>query len=423
MRIRERQFIPGLGHLLLATFLLGLIGAIIDDFRGVNFGVVGGLIWGGAVLITFLLGTAYISRRLLPIQGGLGWSEGFHLLWRNYTAGAADLLYGRRRVVSAPSRKKKSAIPEVPPSFTLIGAGFLPSYQVAAIKSGGGFKRAAGPGLVILQRTESLAQIFDLRPQSRKESVSATTRDGIPIETSVSVTFQVRQPDPNQRRPRSVEADVLPYPYDHDALFDLLYTGSVTDDDKRDWTDQVCPQAAALLISEIGKVTLDELLVSGGAEALAGIRDNVKQALLEQQRGDQFQTLPQGIEILGVGIGPPQLPDDVIQKRVSSWQVDWRNKIDQEMTAGAIEAQQMYQKARAQAQVENIEKLLLSIEAMRRQSGVELHEVFVRQLLEVLESSASAVAAMPLASRAVIFNIAGDAAQELRKALQSDNDS
>jgi regulator of protease activity HflC (stomatin/prohibitin superfamily) len=371
-----------------------------------------------------LLGTAYVSRRLLPLQSNLGWSEGFRLLWRNYTRGAANLLYGRPRAkpTSPAAKKKKSTAPTRPPSFDLIGAGYLLSHEAAAIKAGNSYRRAGGPGLVILHRGESVAQVFDLRPQSRKLPIEATTRDGILVKTSVSVTFQVRRPSPTQRRPRSVEADVLPYPYDRDALFDLYYASSVANDEKRNWTEQVCPQAATLLISEIGKYTLDELLVSAAAEPLGEIKDRIKNALQERQGEDQMQTLSKGIDVVSVGIGPLELPPEVTTKRLTTWQVEWQNRVDRETTTGAIEAQRLFHQAQANALVENVENLLLSIEDMRRQSGVELHEVFMRQLIEVLESATTSRALRPLASRLALSGMANEAADELRQALEEDGD-
>lgn len=425
MDTKERQFIPGLGILVLTILLMGAIGALLHDFNGVELGAGGAMIWGGAVLITFVLGTAYMSRRLLPVGGNLGWSEGFRLLWRNYTMGAANVLYGRRRdpVSKSVSRKKKqSDTSDLAPSFKLLGAGFLFAHEAAAITSGNSYVRADGPGLVFLRGGETIAKVFDLRPQSRRMPVSAMTRDGIPIETGVSVTFQVRRPAPDQRRPRSIEADIIPYPYDREALFDLTYAGSVANDERREWTEQVAPQAAALLVTEIGKYTLDELLASGGIEPLSAIKDSVRRGLKEQQTDDHLQTLSRGIEIVGVGVGPLELPDDVTAKRLSTWQVEWQNRITQEVISGDIEAQRLYQQARARAQIENIENLLLNIEAMRRQSGVELHEVVMLRLMEVVETiSANKSLSKPSAPPS-LADLAAEASSELRLALEKDED-
>lgn len=414
MEERERQFIPGLGILLLAIVLLGAIATLLRDSNGVPFGVGGAVLWGGAVLVTFILGTAYISRRLLPLQGNLGWSEGFRLLWRNYTMGAANLLYGRRPASATPgSKKKKPQTDELSPSFGLLGAGFLFSHQAAAITRGNGYSRADGPGLVFLHGGESIAQLFDLRPHSRRQSVSALTRDGIPVETSVSITFQVRRPSTDQRRPRSIESDAIPYPYDRDALFDLTYTASVVDDDKRDWTEQVAPQAATMLVTEIGKYTLDELLVGAGSEPMSEIRERIKAGLKEQQTNSEFQMLSKGIDIVGVGVGALELPGEVVAKRITTWQVAWRNRISQEVVSGDIEAQRLYAQARARAQVENIENLLTSIEAMRKQTGVDLHQVVMLRVVEILEAVLATRALGPMASRAALT----EATSELRQAL------
>ncbi len=416
MEERERQFIPGLGILMLTIILLGAIGSLLHDSNGVGFDWAGGILWGGAVFITFLLGTAYISRRLLPIQDNQGWAEGFHLLWRNYWRGAANLLYGR---VSEPGpvisgKRKKSRGDELSPSFEHLRAGFLDSHLAAAIVRGNSYSRAAGPGLVLLHGSETISKLFDLRPHSRKMPVSAITRDGIPIETTVSVTFQVRRPSPDERRPRSMSMEDVPYPYDPDALFDLMYTASVTNDNKLDWTEQACPQAAAMLVTEIAKYTLDQLLEGAGAEPVSQIKRKIKSALQEQQLDTEFQTLSKGMEILSVSIGPVELPDEVIEKRVSTWQVEWQNRVSQELISGDIEAQRLYQQARARAQVENIENLLTSIEAMRRQTGVELHEAVMRQVMEILESLSAVRSLGPANSRAAVGALASEASEGLR---------
>ena len=423
MEERERQFIPGLGFLLLAIILLGAIGSLLHDANDVPYNVGGAILWGGAVLVSFILGTAYISRRLLPIQGNLGWSEGFRLLWRNYTMGAANLLYGRRAEPTSPSlKKKKPKTDELSPSFGLLGAGFLYSHQAAALTRGNSYSRADGPGLVFLHSGESIAKVFDLRPHSRRQAVSAMTRDGIPVETSVAVTFQVRRPSADQRRPRSIENDPIPYPYDKDALFDLNYTASIVDDDRRDWTEQVAPQAATMLITEIGKYNLDDLLDSAGAEPLKEIRERILDGLKEQQTNTEFQTISKGLDIVSVGIGPLELPPDITAKRLTTWQVAWRNRISQEIVSGDLEAQRLYAQARARAQVENIENLLTSIEAMRTQTGVNLPEIVMLRLTEILESVAATRTLTPIASRAALANLASEASSELRQAMGQDGD-
>lgn len=421
MEKRERQIIPGLSYLLLLTLLLGLVGGLLHDFKGVGFGAAGSLIWAGAVLVTFVLGTAYLSRRLLPIQGNLGWSEGFRLLWRNYMLGMTRLVAGQRRdpMASGATKKKKTPTSDLPLSFGIIDAGFLFSHQAAAITRGGGYSRAAGPGFVFLNSGESVAQVFDLRPQSRKQSVSATTRDGIPVETSVSVTFQVRRLSPHERRPRSIEMDKIPYRYDPDALFELNYASTMEGEERRPWTEQVCPQAATLLVGEIGKYTLDELLVSGGAEPLGTIKDVVRRDLEAQQGDETKQTLPRGIEIVGVGVGGLELPEHVALQRLATWQAEWDNKVRQEQVGGDIEVKRLIDQARARAQMENVENLLMSIEAMRHQSETELHDLVMQRLVETLEAMTASRSLGHSGPRlAAILDRASEASGEMRQIME-----
>lgn len=422
---RYREFIPGPSSLMLLALILGLIGWLLHDTRGVPYGWVGGVVWAGALLLTFLLGVAFLSRRLLPVQGNLGWSEGFRLLWRNYFLNAAQFLAGRRHEPLVSTIKKKPKTPMLSPSFSLLGAGFLFSHEAAAITRGNSYQRADGPGLVFLLPGESIAQIFDLRTQSRKMPVSATTRDGIPVETSVSVSFRVRRLREGERRPRSIETDTIPYRYDRDAIFDLNYAASVAGDDERlPWTEQVCPQAATLLVGEIGRYTLDELLVSAGAEPMGKIKENIKTALLAQQDSDEGQVLSKGIEILSVGVGGLELHEDVVTdvvtKRLATWQVTWQNKVTNEVVGADIEVTRQYHQARAQAFEENVENLLQLFETARHQSAADYHQVAITQLIEVLERVMAGQLLKRMESRTQLFSQASDTQSQLRQILENE---
>jgi regulator of protease activity HflC (stomatin/prohibitin superfamily) len=419
----RRQFIPGPGMLLLAILLLGAVGALLHDFRDVPYNAVGALLWGGGVLLTFLLGTAHLSRRLLPIPGNLGWTEGFRLLWRSYTLGVNRLLAERRHEPMASTTKAKMVAPEggLSPSFGLLGAGFLFSHEAAAITKGNSFVRADGPGLVFLHNGESIAQLFDLRDQVRKQDVQATTRDGIPITTSVSVTFHVQRRDTGQRQQRSVEMDTIPYPYDRSALFHLTYAGSITGDDIRlSWADQMCPLAATLLVSEIGRYTLDQLLVSGAAQPLNEIKANIKRGLEEMQTNDDGPTLPKGITIKGVGVGALGLPPDVVKKRIDTWQVEWESRAHEAVEDSKLQLQQLTNQARAHALADSIDSLLASIEAVHAQGETQLHDVILAQVVNVLESMATSESSSGLPRRTQWISLASDTSQEIRHFLEQE---
>lgn len=424
MEEQRRQFIPGLGILLLAALLLGAVGALLHDYREVEYRGVGALLWGGGVLITFVLGTVHLSRRVLPLQNNLGWAEGFRLLWRSYLIGVNDLLAGRRHeplhTTTTTAKSKKPSVITLSPSFRLLGAGFLFSHEAAAITRGNSFVRADGPGLVFLNPGETIAQVFDLRTQSRKQDVEATTRDGIPVKTSVSVSFHVRRLPTGERRPRSVETDTIPYPYDRQALFDLTYAGSVAGEEGRlSWADQICPQAATLLVGEIGRFNLDQLLVSAGAEPMGEIKANIKRGLEALQTSEDGPTLPKGVTIANVGVGSLTLPDDVVTKRLATWQVEWNSQATGHIAVATIETQRLVNRARARAVADSIDSLLSSIETMQAQGqGGQLHEVILQQLTKSLETVLTKQVISDLPQRAQLMNLASTTSHELRRALE-----
>jgi hypothetical protein len=420
MKNRSRQFIPGLSVLLLALLFFSGVGLLLQDSRGVAYGPIGAVIWGGAVLVTFILGIVYLSRWLLPLRGNIGWSEGFSLLLRNYLLGITNFLFGQNRIpLDDLALKKKAPVTELPPSFKYLGAGFLPSHQAAAVMRGRSYSRATGPGLVFLDRGESIGRVFDLRLQARRQSVSANTRDGILVETSVTVLFQVRRPSTPPRPGREAEAKKIPYAYSTEAIFDLSYTGGMTNDiDRQEWTDQVAPQAASLLVSELSGYTLDELLLGAGTDVLEVIRQSIKDALERQQGADEQQSLSRGIEIKNVGVGALQLSDEVLEKRLQTWQVEWQNRAAQERHTGKIESDRVFQQARARAQIENIENLLISIDTMHQQSQAELSEVVTTRLMEVLEKVSADKTLGPMATRPLLTSLAQEATSEMQTVME-----
>ncbi len=413
----KRKFIPGLGILLLSAILLGTVGALLHDFREVGYGRVGALLWAGGVLITFVLGTAYLSRRLLPLQGNSGWGEGYRLLWRSYLMGVNHWLSGVRHEPIGLVKPKKTAVAALSPSFQLLGAGFLFSHEAAAITRNNSFIRAAGPGLVLLLPGETIAKVFDLRTQSRKQSVSATTREGIPVDTSVTVSFHVRRLSPTERRPRSVQTDAIPYPYDRQALFDLTYAGTVAGDNQLDWTEQVAPQAAMLLVGEIGRYTLDQLLESGGVGPLSEIKASIKRGLQAMQESEEGPSLPKGITIVSVGVGGLEPPEEVTKKRLETWQARWQSQADKAIADGKTEALRLINQARAQALSDNIDSLLTSIEAAQDLGQSPLPDVILSQVVSTLEKLATSQAMHNLPHNTQWLSQVADASHQLRDVL------
>jgi regulator of protease activity HflC (stomatin/prohibitin superfamily) len=380
---RKNRFAPGRGALLLAAVLLAVVGYVLRDYRGVPLGALGSLLWLGALFISFVLGTVYLSRTLLPIPGGTGWSAAFTLLWRHFLSGAPGLpdAEGQKPITVAAKLREAQGL-EIASSFDALGAGFLPSHQAASIVRGNTYSRADGPGLIFLKSGETIGGLFDLRPQSRRQPLAVNSRDGIPLKTSIGVNFRVRRPRDAEGTPTvPPDQERLPYPYDRDAIFHLNYTGSVGEGNNlRAWTEQALPMASTLLVSHVARHPLDALLEMGGSEPLNRIKREIETELKRQ-----FE--PEGIEIDSVSIGPLEAPPDVARQQLETWQVEWQAKVDQEAASGEAEALRLIQQARAKAQIDIIDNLVQSIELMRQQSDAGLHEIVMMRLVSILEGA------------------------------------
>jgi regulator of protease activity HflC (stomatin/prohibitin superfamily) len=407
---RDNQFAPGLGILLLAVLLAAVIGSLFSDAKGVPYGLVGGLIWVVALLGTFSLGLVYLAQYLLPLQGNAGWSESFRILLRNYFRPISGFIEQQRTVKPTPRKKKAAAQQELPISFRLLGAGTLASHQVVALSRRGGFSRAAGPGFVLLGRGESVYQLVDLRPHNRRQQLTASTRDGIRLKTNVSVTFRVRQP---QQPPRESHNQL--YPYDGEAVFRVTHLTARTETDRiHGWTELIAPQAATLLVGELGQYTLDELLETAGAEALDRVRQSVRREL-------ERSFAVEGIEIISVGVGPLELSEDVIGQRIASWQVGWQGRITKQVASGDAEALRRVKQARARAQIEIIETIMHNIDAMRAAEDADLHEIVMLRLIEVLEAAMSN-SQVQIVPEQIVANLVLEASSQMRALLDRPKD-
>jgi regulator of protease activity HflC (stomatin/prohibitin superfamily) len=376
----------GVFGLILALVIMGAIGRFLSDATGYAYGWFGMFWWTTAVFVPFLLGLLYFALFVLPIPGVEGWAEGMRLIWRNYISPPR-----RPEPAKPPARKKGETavdphLADLPPSFASLRCGITRSHQALALVKGARFSRSGGPGFVTLYKGEGVAQVVDLRRQTRSETVKANTRDGIPVECPLFVSFRIWQQEPEQA------SNTLAYPYDPEAIFQVNYTSSVDPGDNlRRWSNQIAPQAAALLVLEIAQHSLDELyqVDANGLGPIQDIRQRIKRNL------ESNESLA-GVEILGVGTGKLSLPDPVLEQRIKQWQAKWLREIQTRRATGDAEIERRMKQARARAQIEIIDNITQNIIEARRADGVNLTDVITLRMIEALEEAASSASVKAL---------------------------
>lgn len=400
----ERRYELGWVGLVLAFVVFLVIGSLLGDARGMAYEMLGGTVWTVFLGITFLLVLLYFAQFVLPQGEESGWSEGIDMVRRHY------ILRGNRFLKNMTSSPQAEKPPEssLPVSFKKLQAGFVPSHQVLAIGRGSGFSRAAGPGFVVLYKGEQVKEAIDLRPQVRGQSIRAITRDGIPVETMVGVTFTVRRQSEDQPQ------NGRPYSYDRAAIFEVAYFHSMSaQEGQQMWTEQVAPRAVALVTDRLARHSLDDLYNSeqNGRLLLNEISEDVRNTLSEALRGN-------GIELMEIGIGHLRPPVQVQEQRVRSWQSGWERRIKVREGVGQAEALRLIKRRRARAQIEIINNILESIDAMRYVEDATLSEIIMLRMIQVLEETAEDESIRKLLPEQVISKLVLDASSEMRQLLE-----
>jgi regulator of protease activity HflC (stomatin/prohibitin superfamily) len=235
--------------------------------------------------------------------------------------------------------------------------------------------------------------------------LEANTRDGIPIQTSVSVLFRVKQVENGQID------ESLPHPYDKDAVFSVIYASSIDElDTVRPWKEQLCPRAAALLVNEISKYTLNQLYQSD--ESALNVFETIKQQVKQELERD---ALRDGIEVINVSFGRFELPPGVTEQRIRTWQADWKRRIKEQQASSNVLALRRIKEARARAQVEIIENIAQNIHDMRQSGDSDLTEIIMMRMIEALEKALSDESLQPLLPHRLMTQMMIDSSAKLQE--------
>lgn len=365
----QKQSRSGVLPLIIAIIFLSILaGLFFKDYRTVPYGWFITIIWLAAGFFSLAFGILYYAQFILPHHEGESWLEG-----------VAMMLRGGFRSGPQPQQSRSTEdFPgqnELPPSFGTLRAGILQSHQVLSVNKGIQFARAAGPGYVRLNSGESISQVIDLRKHVRSQEITVNTRDGIPLETNVSVTFQLKQKDSENNDEK------LEYPYHKNAIFQVSQAGSYdANNELLPWTEQLAPQAASYTVSELAQYTLNELSQEPGI--LTGVQNRVRRQLRSNFDG-------MGIKVFTVGVSLSDLPQEIIDQRMENWRAPWRSQIKaQTATINANKLRRLKQ-ARAEVQVEIIQKIMRNIDEMRRREDTGLPQIVTLRMIEALDEAIS----------------------------------
>lgn len=272
------------------------------------------------------------------------------------------------------SRKKN-------PVLKIGGPGRLMIFRDAALVTelNGRFHRVLGPGRHDLERFEFPKALVDLRPQEREsDDVKMMTSDGIPIKTSLTVTFQIHWGDDKPTKDK-------PFPFDTEAVKKAAYSETVQPDGSIGrWESLAMLITAGQLRAIVAEEKLDELIVSeaNGIEVHRRLQ-------LEMERRARNIMHSYGIRIRGTRLGALELPKEVEALRKQYWQANWDTQRTRQMTEGEVQVLESQEYARAEAEAIMLRAIAEGLQrAQRAGRNVSSREVVALRLIESLESMA-----------------------------------
>jgi len=374
-------------------------GLFFEDYQEVPFGWFITIVYLVVAAFSCAFGIIYYAQFVLPHHKGENWLDGIWMLMR-----ASTLI----RTVPADANLKikgSSYSNAQTPGQKKLRVGMVSSHQAISISKGDSLVRAAGPGFIRLSQGEAIKKFVDLRRHIRSEIKEAVTRDGIPLDAKVNVIFEVKQSTENHPN------DDLEYPYDRSAVLWVSQLNSFNQDNSiRPWSEQLAPQAATYMISEIAQYTLDEL--SQDRTIFNGIAQRVRRQL--RATFDDW-----GIKILNVSVTPVKFPDDILEQRLDNWRAPLQSRILTEAAKGNAEAYLRIKQAKAKAQVEIIEKTMQSIDNLRQTEQASLPEIVTLRIIDVFEDVASKNPSQAYLPSNILSGIVTESSSRLRDSEQS----
>ncbi len=384
------------------------IGAYISDSVGFRFGWLGVFIWGGVTLFAGTFGLIYFAQFITPTAGEDGWQEGLKLLLYSLNVTYPDTQNSSKRSDKRQRRQRSKAAKapasdQLPPSFKTLKAGILRTHQVISTVYKGKYSGAKGPGFVHLRDKEMAKKLIDLRTQFRRDgNVRVTTRDGIQLVTAVSVLFKIKS--------APAQNEYILYPFDKNAIFQITYADAIDDHGDIVYLQEtLVPQAITYAIQEVGKYTLNQLTsMDNGVTTISDINQVIQQEMQRKFEG-------RGVEILSASMGGLQLPEEVQEQRLASWQTEWHERTKQRYADSKVEILQQKKEVRARAQIRIIDAISHNLNTLQQDDDPELIGVIELRMIEALERAVSAGSVNALVPQQIMANLLANTSAQLHE--------
>jgi hypothetical protein len=261
-----------------------------------------------------------------------------------------------------------------------------------------------GAGFPKIDPFEKIYAVLDLRPKRWLYTVSAMTKEGIPIKWDAEVHYQIASGGK-----KSKEQD--PFPLSKTEVFRaatsqwVFAQGGV---EMMDWEGRVIiSDTEGKLRSILARRPLDRLIGLTEKDAQAA-RESVQTELEEGLR----QSAPKvGAQILRVKLSNLQVDDTVTQQWIQAWKAWWESWSEGVLAQGEASRIYLYETAKAEAQMQLIAKIIQALQQRTADRRITPQIVLMR-LFSTLDRAAFAAS-----SRIFFPNQALDALDKMQSLL------
>jgi hypothetical protein len=293
------------------------------------------------------------------------------------------------------------------------GPGSLIIYNDSAVvlERRGVLTRVLGPGFPKIEAFEKIYDIVDLRPKRWVYTVSAMTKEGIPINWDAEVHYQIADGEKE-----STEEN--PYPFSEESVFRAAtckWRREAGRDQDMDWEGRiVIGETEGILRSILARYPLDQLIGTTEVEEQAA-REAVQEEL--ERRLRRAVTPALGAKILRVKLDNLKVDDAITREWITFWKARWERELAGRSVEGDARSVYMYETAKAEAQMQFIVTIGRALQELEASPGVTPRIILMR-LFSALDRARLAASA-----RVFVPGQALEALDTIKDLLEGGSDS
>lgn len=341
-------------------------------------------------VVVFFLSMALVSQFILPVTTGEERTQAFNRFAAYVSGRHGPIVFVRDgELIASESDIKREGL----------GVVLADAASGVVIEKTGKFSRAVGPGITFLASKESIKTTIDLRTQMRKVDVPALTRSGIEIKAGLTIIFALDTTSLGTGDLHTEELSPLlmtghmkaAYRFDPESARRAAYGKVVSKDKILDWTELPAIVAVEAFRDRIARLDIDQIFVPFEEPRPSTTLGSLQRDITREVQANRLLT-DRGVKVYNVSIGMLELPSAVDKQLLDTWKAHWQRDAKRTEYEGDVAAEQVMEKARAEAQREFVDGMNGILRNVYNGHGGDARQVNARvaqRLVEELNRAAS----------------------------------